>query len=152
MDQIKLNTSNAPTIKIGEIKGSLRIKGWDLDKLRADSDKENTLVVNQDNDTINLDCSSGCQIRVPTQSEIVIEQVSRELMAKSLEGHLDVKDVKGQVIVKNIGSISISKANSNVNAKQIEGDLKFKSINALNVIGSSLMMKAFIECEIVRKR
>ena len=134
MEREILETSEAPEIIIDHIGGSLRIKGWDRQELRADADQNNTLDVKDDGEKIHLTCASGLLLRIPNLSTLHIGEVDRELMIKSIEGGIEVDTVNSQINLKNIGTTSIKNANSNLYAKQIEGDFKVTALNGNAVI------------------
>ena len=124
MDRINIQTSDAPEIIIPRVLGSLRIKGWDRPELRADSDESDTLSIQSTENKVEVDCKSGCMIRVPIESTLHIDRVDRELMLKSIECLIDVNQVSGQVMVKSIGGIKIQKASSNLTARNVEGSFE----------------------------
>ena len=124
MDRINVQTTDTPEIFISRIDGSLRIKGWDRPELRADSDRSDTLNIQSADNKVEVDCKSGCMIRIPIESTLQIDRVDRELMLKSIECFIDVKSVAGQVMVKSIGAINIEKASSNLTARNVEGNFE----------------------------
>ncbi len=121
MDRINQQTSENPEIYFKDVKGSLRIKGWDRSEIRADSDKSDTLNIESTDNKVTITCESGCMVRVPIESTLQIDNVDRELMLKSIECSIEVDNVSGQVMVKSIGSLKIQKASSNLIAKNVEG-------------------------------
>ena len=74
MDRIILETTDTPVVKFDRINGSLRLKGWDRARLRADSESEDTLTVNQSDNTITIASKSGCIARVPMESALHIDR------------------------------------------------------------------------------
>jgi hypothetical protein len=124
-----IDTAEAPEIKISSISGTLRLKGWDRPQIRADMEYEDTLETSTEGDTITISCKSGCLLRVPNDSLLSIENVSNDLVIKSLDGFIRVNQVKGNVLVKSICSISVEKVSGNFNAKHVESDLEFGEIS-----------------------
>lgn len=128
MDRINLETSETPEIRILSIKGSLRIKGWDRTELRADSDESDTLSIQSTDNSANVECKSGCMLRVPVEGSLRIDKVERELMLKSIECPIQIGQVSGQIMAKSVGSLKIEKANSNLIARNVEGSFECDSI------------------------
>lgn len=129
MDRINLPTSETPEIRIKRVHGSLRIKGWDRPEFRADSDESDTLSVAQDNNVIDVNCNSGCMVRMPVESAIEIERVDRELMLKSIECSIVVGKVSGQIMAKSIGSLKIDSASSNLIVRNCEGSFECNQVD-----------------------
>jgi len=142
-DRIILQTSLSPDIKINRINGSLRIRGWDRAEIRADSSEADTLSASEKENIIEISCQSGCVLRVPVDSTITVEEVTEELMLKSLENKLEANLVEGQVLAKSIGDISLKKVKGNINAKYIEGNFSCDSsegnINIQDVEGKVII-------------
>lgn len=155
MDRINLQMSETPEIHIRRINGSLRIKGWDRNELRADSDESDTLEIKSTENTATVDCRSGCMIRVPIEGSIQIDQVDRELMLKSIECPITVGKVSGQIMAKSIGPLSIKNAYSNLIARNVEGTFDCDIIDGnanlqdidgkinINKIHGNLVIKGF---------
>lgn len=129
MDRVTLETIETPLVKFDRINGSLRLKGWDRPRLRADSESEDTLSVNQAENTITIASKSGCIARVPMESNLEIKRVDGELMLKSIEGEIDAGEVYGQFMTKSVGPIRLNLAASNVNCRSVEGDFTCDTIN-----------------------
>lgn len=129
MEQIKLATSDSPKINIKSIGGSLRIKGWDRPEFRADADHDDTLSAEAKGNQIDVTSGAGTMMRLPSQSLIEIGQIARDLIVKSLEGSLEVKDIGSQVVLKNTGDVSFGRVRGNLSAKQLEGDLIIKVLD-----------------------
>lgn len=121
MDRINLETTDTPEIHIISVDGSLRIKGWDHNELRADSDESDTLSIKSLDNNVKVECKSGCMIRIPVEGSIRIDQVKQELMLKSIDCPIDVGQVYGQFMAKSVGSLTVKKAHSNLVAKNVDG-------------------------------
>lgn len=129
MDRVTLETIESPVVKFGRINGSLRLKGWDRPRLRADSEREDTLSVNQSENTITIASKSGCIARVPMESKLEINRVDSEMMVKSVEGEIDAGEIYGQFLAKSVGPLRLNLAASNVNCRSVEGDFICDTIN-----------------------
>ncbi|MEN8240454.1 MAG: hypothetical protein ABFS17_00920, partial [Chloroflexota bacterium] len=129
MDRMVIDTSDAPEIKIANIHGSLRLKGWDRPQVRVDMELEDTLAMKADGNTVKISCESGSLLRVPNDSTIEIGSISNDLVIKSINGPINVKQVNGQISVKSIGSFNVADAHGNINAKHIEGSLQCERIS-----------------------
>lgn len=129
MDRVTLETTEAPVVKFDRINGSLRLKGWDRPRLRADSEREDTLSVAQTDNEITIASKSGCIARVPVESSLEIDRVDGELMLKSVEGEIEAGEVYGQFMTKSVGPLRLNLAASNVNCRSVEGDFICETIN-----------------------
>jgi len=129
MDRVTLETTDAPVVRFDRINGSLRLKGWDRPRLRADSEREDTLSIEQAENTVTIASKSGCIARVPMESKIEIGRIDGELMLKSVEGEIVAEEIFGQFMTKSVGPIRMKLAASNVNGRSIEGDFICDTIN-----------------------
>ena len=143
MDRITIETSLSPNINIQKVEGNLRIKGWDRTELKADSTKQDTLNVIEENGDITITCKSGIILRVPLDSSIHIGEVQGELMLKSLENEIEINTIHGQLLGKSVGNISIETVNGNMNLKYVEGNAVCKycagNLSIQDVEGSILI-------------
>ena len=144
MERFLFETSEFPKIVAENINGSLRIKGWDRNTFRIDTDSPNSANVDQDGNTFNVNSKSGCLFRVPLESEIIVENVSGDLTIKSIENSLNLENINGQVILKSVGSTTLEKVKGNFSSKHIEGDLKIESANG-NVMIRDVEGKIILE-------
>ena len=117
-----MESSFSPQIKIQKIAGNLRIKGWDRSEIRADSNKADTLTIENQEDTYTITCQSGCILRVPVDSIINIDVIHGDLMAKSLENKIEAQTINGHILAKSVGPLNIGTAKGNINIKYVEGD------------------------------
>lgn len=131
MDHIQLDSSLSPHILIQKISGNLRIKGWDRTGIRADANKNDTLSIENENDSFTVECDSGCILRVPVDSSLQIGTVDGELMLKSLENQIEVETVNGQILAKSVGPMKIGKAKGNINIKYVEGDFSCEVVQGI---------------------
>lgn len=130
MDKIILDITEPVELQINTVKGNLRLKGWERDKIQVDVDEDNALTVNQVGNRIELEAAAGCLLRIPLNTRIQIGEVKGDLLIKSLEEDIRVEKVFGQILVKSTGSLQIDTAQSNVNARSIEGRLSIASAKA----------------------
>jgi hypothetical protein len=89
---------------------------------------EDTLETSTAGDTITISCKSGCLLRVPNESLLTIENISNDLVIKSVDSFIRVNQVSGNVLVKSVCSISVDKVLGNFNAKHVDSDLEFGEI------------------------
>ncbi|MFC1936695.1 hypothetical protein ACFLYP_03410 [Chloroflexota bacterium] len=129
MERYKYDSSDSPEIIVSEIKGSLRIKGWDSPEFRIDTDEPDTAKVSRHGDRFEVSCTSGCLLRMPYQGSVEIGDVQGELMVKSMEGNVVAEQISGQVYLKATGSTHLNTVNGNLSARNVEGDLSIKNVN-----------------------
>lgn len=140
MDRISFETALSPKIYVKEVKGNLRIKGWDRTEIKADSTKADTLEIQHDDKTVSVTCASDLILRVPIDSILNIGTIHGDLMLKSLENQIEIDTTHGQILAKSVGSTSIKKVKGNLNTKYVEGDFTCEKgeadINIHDVEGS----------------
>jgi ElaB/YqjD/DUF883 family membrane-anchored ribosome-binding protein len=128
MDRITVETSPSPLVKIGRINGNLRLKGWDRPSLRADSEREETLTIEQNESGLNLNSKSSCLARVPMESQLEIKRIDGELMVKSVEGQITAEEIYGHFFAKSIGSTKIGTVSGNLTARIVEGNFSCQEV------------------------
>ncbi len=129
MERYLFETSEFPKITVEKIEGSLRIKGWDKNTFRIDTDLPDSAEIDQEGNTFTVNSKSSCLFRVPLESELIIENITGDLVVKSLENSLTIETVDGQVILKGVGPTLLENVNGNFSSKQIEGNLKIETAN-----------------------
>ncbi|MDH5605804.1 MAG: hypothetical protein OEY93_02850 [Anaerolineae bacterium] len=128
MSQIILEDSDASEINI-TVNGSLRLRGWDRTQFRGDPNDEDALSVTQDGEKMEVNCTSGCTLRVPNSSKITVKRVSGDMVLKSIEELVVIEKVSGSLTVKSTGSIQAGSIMGDFSASNIEGNLDIKSIS-----------------------
>jgi len=128
MKRYDIDASEASSVVIEEVAGSLRVKGWGESTVRVDADTEDSVELSKKKDTIILTCDSDCIIRLPFDSTLEIIEVSGEASLKALEAPVKIGTVEGQLLLKNLASVTVNEVNGNLTATHIEGDLSVETI------------------------
>ena len=138
MDNVVLELSPEATINIEAVGGDLRVVGWEQPGFTAESDDDNTLHVQNRDNTLFFRADSDCTVRLPHQSRLMVGRVGGDARFKTLENSLTVELVGGDLILRQVadvnagkvgGDLSAKKLNGALNAGQVGGDLSARGVN-----------------------
>jgi hypothetical protein len=121
-----LDISEKPTIKL-EVKGNLTLKGWEQQQVQVMTDNEESLMLERDGDEVSCQCQENCSIYVPVGSTIICDRIYGNATIKSLHGDLKASEVSGNLLLREVNSVSIGQLDGNLTAKNISGDLSVDS-------------------------
>ncbi len=133
MVQMNVATSATPEVVIEEIAGNLQLKGWNRSEVLVKSEVEITPVLEEQEDVISIRCAGDCLIRVPHEASVVVENVLGEAVFKLLAERLQIEQVKGSLVLRNVSETRIETVAGELVAKQVLGDLHAEHI-AGNVV------------------
>ncbi|MEP7357876.1 MAG: hypothetical protein ABI847_11585 [Anaerolineales bacterium] len=138
MDNVALEVNPEASIQIEAVSGDLRVIGWDQPSFTAESDEDNSLRVNKQDDIIHLKASADCTVRLPHQARLVIGRVGTDAHIKTLDNPLTIERVSGDLILRQMGAVSVGQVGGDLSAKklngalsagQVSGDLSARGVN-----------------------
>jgi len=145
MEKQFVTTSASPRV-ILQINGDLRLKGQDDFQVVAKADTPEDLTVESKEDQVVIHSNGNCYVRVPQASLVQIQAVHGNALFKALDGDITAESIDGDLELRNIGKIYITRLNGNLTAKNIEGDCRADLINgdlsARNVQGDFIVSDA----------
>ncbi len=124
MDQITLDTSEAPEIVITSVGGDLRLSGWEQNQFVAESDDDRSLTLEQQNGRLAFVSRADCTVRVPRRATVRLLHVGGDARVKSVEGLVEIQNVGGDLALRRTGGVTIDHVGGDVSAKKIDGPLR----------------------------
>ena len=119
MEKISILTGNDPVVTI-EAHGDLVLKGQDeLAEVFVKCDNPDDVSLTQEGDTITLRCESECRVRVPMAAKVNLTVGHGDVICKALDGVLKVGEVHGDLELRGVGPVHLSKAHGDLNARNV---------------------------------
>ena len=136
-------TNEKPEITLVSVGGDLRLTGWELNQIQAETGIPEDLSVAQGAQGVQLTCRSDMTVNIPYQSSVTIQNVRGDVKAKALSGMLDIQAINGSLILRQTGAVSVARVNGDVDAKRVGGTLKLGAVSgSVNVRSLSGEMEA----------
>ena len=132
MDSRSVKIEGIPKIVLN-INGNLSVKGWDGQEVVAKSSSPDDLTLDVEDEKINITCQSNCNLRVPYASSLKAGKIDGDAVFKSVEGEISIERVAGNLTFRSVGEVNIGVANSNLTAKNVDGNLHLISCDG-NVV------------------
>jgi len=133
MEKQFVTTSESPQVLI-TVGGSLRLKGTDTLEVIAKTENSANLSLEQQGESIVVNCASDCMVRVPRQAIVKISCVNGNAIIKGLEGELTITEVDGNLTLRNAGPVNLDKVMGEISAKHVDGDFKINEVNGNAVV------------------
>ena len=145
----RYETGKAPHIPIGNVAGSLIIKGWDEDAVVVKGD--HTAAETEKGLTLNSD--SSLVVRVPAASTVTVEHVAGSVQVRGLEGGVEVRQVMGDAALRTLGGdlqlddvhgdLAVRNVGGNVTVREAMGDAALRNVGTVNagVVHGDLAMR-----------
>lgn len=117
--------------------GDLSVVGWEGSELLVKGDEEDVRVEST-SEAVTVSSSEDLSLRVPRSAYIEFVKVGGDVSLRGLAGGCELKEVSGDLSVRDIGSISIdtiqgdislSNARGNVFIKNIHGDASLREVD-----------------------
>ncbi len=124
-----LSVGSTPRIVIEAVNGDFSVVGWDTEELLVKADDEN-IRIRQDNQTAYFSCNDDLTLRVPRGSSLEIQTVSGDMALRGVTGQVELKEVQGDLSIRDAGSVVIERVNADFSLRGANGDLRVKKINA----------------------
>ncbi len=117
--------------------GDLSVVGWDGSELLVKGDDE-SVRVESTSEAVTVSCTDDLSLRVPRAAYVEFALVSGDASIRGLAGGCELKEVSGDLSVRDVGSIaidtihgdiSLSNARGNVFIKNIHGDASLREVD-----------------------
>ena len=130
------------TVKIKNLRGDIRIEGWDqpevriegdLDELstglRFDVDGDKTEIeVKMPRGKVNWGDGSDLVIQLPENSRVLVDTVATDLVVENLQGGAQLRSVSGEIELSNAANkINLSTVSGQITVNDTKGDLIARS-------------------------
>ena len=152
MERRTLAVGEKLTLLIKEVPGDLRLTGWRESQIKAKTNG-NLLELFGDGEQVTLSCDNDLIVSVPQNAEIQINLVGGDASLRVLDGLLKVKQVEGDLALRNVGSVVLSAisgdlvvrhASGALHLEQLDGDASIRDVQgdvALNGVGGDLHIR-----------
>jgi hypothetical protein len=117
-----------PKIIVDEIRGDLRVKGWDRSELVVKIGAEEDLVLVEREEAIHLDCADDCVLYVPHGAALQVQTVLGDAALKALEGELKVQEVAADLVLRDVSTTHLGTVSSDLSARRLRGDMEVNSV------------------------
>jgi hypothetical protein len=128
MDKQFVSTGTSPTVVL-EVHGNLRIKGSDEEQVTAKSSSPEQLSIEQNENTVRVQCMTDCQVRVPSDATIQIEAAYGNALLKALDGDVKIEAIHGNLEMRGVADTTIEHVYGELTAKNVAGDLSIGSVD-----------------------
>lgn len=129
MERIILESSIDPNVSIKRVAGNLTLRGWHEDSIRIEFQHPEDLDYSWEDDQLEISCKGDLSLRIPENSELVVEAVSGNAAVNGLDNDLEIKKVSGSLNLVKVGESSIGAVSGNLTARNIEGDLEVAQVS-----------------------
>lgn len=129
MARMEFGSSDSPLITVESVHGSLQVRGWDEEQVRIDVRSEKDVQVNNTPDSVTLSASNDCVLRVPNGSNLIVEDVTRDVYIQNVEGDVHINNVSGSLTLRNTGDTKADNVSGDLTARNIEGSLRAEEVS-----------------------
>ncbi len=120
-----ISAGKTPRIIVNVIEGDLSVVGWDGDLLIKGDDEETR--VEEKADEITLSCDGDLSLRVPAGASLQFNKIGGDTSIRGVQGGIQLKEIDGDLSIRDAGSISIDLAHSDFSLRGSTGDLFVKN-------------------------
>ncbi len=128
MEKYVIDCGPTPEIHLGNVSGDLNLKGQDANQVIVKTNAQEDFDLTNDQETININCPDDCTIYVPHGASLRIDNVGGDTSLKSLEGQVVIDNIGRELVLRDVGSVSIVNIGLDLSAKRVRGDLTATNI------------------------
>lgn len=123
----ELQLRSGSRVVVRRVDGDLKLRSQEGGRLTVLS-REGQLTLTRDARAIVIECREDCRIRLPADTEVVIETVGGDAAIGDLERGTEVGNVGGDLSLRRCGSSLVRGVGGDLLAKDIQGDLSVKTV------------------------
>ena len=116
---------NNPRIKLDKVGGDLSVVGWDGAELLIKSDEDETRF-EQTEEAVSVSSKRDLALRVPKGTALEIKSITGDASFKGVLGGIEIKEIQGDLSMRDLGSLSIDTINGDFSLKSAKGNLYVK--------------------------
>lgn len=129
MEKKSVSTSQAPEVIIEQVGGDLDVKGWDRPEVAVFYESDQLKLEEQD-DVVRIRCDDGgCDVRLPNQATIELQQVHGNARFKLLDDRLEIEQVHGSFAISSAASVKVDTVHGDLWARGIAGDFLARQVH-----------------------
>jgi hypothetical protein len=117
---------NVPVV-LQNIGGDLRLRGRPGDRLTVDGDNPSVEQIGEDQPYV-VRCGGDVRISVPEGVSVSVQNVGGDAKLTDLAGALDIKNVGGDLVVRNAQDVQIKAIGGDLRIKRAEGNVTIETI------------------------
>jgi hypothetical protein len=117
---------NVPVV-LQNIGGDLRLRGRPGDRLTVDGDNPSAEQIGEDQPYV-VRCGGNVRISVPEDVSVSVQNVGGDAKLTDLVGALDIKNVGGDLVVRNAQDVQIKAVGGDLRIKRAEGNVTIETI------------------------
>jgi hypothetical protein len=136
MDNAVFEINPEMTIYIEQVGGDLRVVGWEQPQFSAESEDEDSLHLQNKDNTLHFRADSDCTIRLPRQARLRVDRVGGDATFKSMDNSLSVDQVGGDLVLRQVGAVNLGRVGGDLSAKKLSGALNAGQVSGdLSAVG-----------------
>jgi len=144
MDKNTIPTSLAPEVIIEKVLGNLQVKGWERSEIQVRTGSDDVSIQEKD-DVVHVSCKGDCTIRIPSAASVQVNVTQGNARFKLLDDTLTIGKVNGNLMLRNVGDVSITEINGELMVRQVTGNFQVDSVN-----GNAILRSVLGNCELNR--
>lgn len=129
MDTQFITTNESPTILVEKVEGNLRLKGQDEYQVTAKSDHPDDLSLETRGAEVMVRSMGDLSLRVPRQATVKVQAAHGEVVAKALDGLLEIGAAHGNVTLRGVAETHLDVVHGELAAKNIAGTLTINKVD-----------------------
>ena len=115
-----------PKIKLEKVGGDLSVAGWDGTDVLVKSDEDDARV-EQTGEIVSISSGSDLSVRVPKGASLEIKSIGSDASIRGILGGVEIKQVSGDLSVRDAGSLSIDTISGDFNLRGAKGNVYVKN-------------------------
>ena len=123
-----IQTNGSIEIRIEQVEGDLEIIGWGQTTVEAESDDDSELTLDLKGSVLRVNCESDLSLRVPQSATITIEAPQGDVEINNVFSGIKIVDIQGDLELNNIGALSVSTVNGDLEANNIHGAVQLGTV------------------------
>jgi hypothetical protein len=117
---------NNPKIKLDKVGGDLSVVGWDGAELLVKSDEDDARL-EQTGEMVSVSSGGDLSLRIPKGASLEIKFIGGDASIRGLTGGLEIKEIHGDLSIRDAGSISIDTIHADFSLRGAKGNLYIKN-------------------------
>jgi hypothetical protein len=121
-----ISAGTSPKIRVETIDGDLSVVGWEGSDILIKGDDED-IHLEHTGDEVLLSCNGDLSLRVPKAASFEFLMISGDASIRGVTGNIELKEVSGDLSIRDAGSISIDSIRADFSLRGGKGNLYVKS-------------------------
>jgi len=132
-----ISVGSSPRILVDSIGGDVSVVGWDGSEvlIKADDDE---VTLEQNGDEVRFSCRDDASLRIPKASSLSFASITGDASVRGVSGHIEIQAIKGDLSMRDVGSVSIDSiqsdfslrgAHGNLNIRNASGDVSIRDVD-----------------------